>query len=106
MTMVLSAVGTVASSALSGVGGEMGRRSSERLFGLLSRAHPEEEEAATGSGECGRWTPALPVTESEQRTATLSLTEVAGQSPEFARELMEWARERGECGRDPQRRRP
>lgn len=93
MTMVLSAVGTVASSALSGAGGEMGRRSSERLFGLLSRARPEDEEAVTGSGEGGGQTPALPVTESEQRTATSSLAEVARRSPEFAREVMEWARE-------------
>ncbi|MFI9586575.1 NB-ARC domain-containing protein [Streptomyces sp. NPDC052236] len=93
MTMVLSAVGTVASSALSGAGGEMGRRSSERLFGLLSRARPEDEEAVTGAGESGGQTPALPVTESEQRTATSSLAEVARRSPEFAREVMEWARE-------------
>jgi tetratricopeptide (TPR) repeat protein len=97
MGMVFSAVGTVASGALSGAGGEMGRRTSERLFGLLSRTgtRPGEEAgagAARRSAEDERQ-PVLPVTGPEQRAAALRLVEVAGSSPEFAREVAEWVRE-------------
>lgn len=92
MSMVLSTVGTVASGALSGAGGEMGRRASERLHGLLSRARTADEGAGTGSAG-GEEQPTLPVTEQEQRAAALRLMEVARRSPEFAREVAEWARE-------------
>ncbi|MFD8719350.1 tetratricopeptide repeat protein [Streptomyces sp. NPDC059629] len=85
MGMVLSAVGTVASGALSGAGGEAGRRTSERLYDLLSRGR-----AATGSGPGPA---ALPVTESERTAAASRLLELARTSPEFAREVTEWARE-------------
>ncbi|MFJ8492431.1 tetratricopeptide repeat protein [Streptomyces sp. NPDC094038] len=84
MGMVLSAVGTVASGALSGAGGEAGRRTSERLYDLLSRGR------ATGSGA---GTPALPVTEAERTAAAARLLDLARSSPAFARELTEWARE-------------
>ncbi|KPI02816.1 NB-ARC domain protein [Actinobacteria bacterium OK074] len=99
MSVVFSAVSTVASGALSGAGGEMGRRTSERLYGLLSRARSE------GSGEPGTagagprpdggdsWAPTLPVTDSEQREAARWLLEVARRSPEFAREVTEWVRD-------------
>ncbi|MFF6980322.1 NB-ARC domain-containing protein [Streptomyces sp. NPDC008343] len=90
--MALSAVGTVASGALSGAGGEMGRRTSERLCGLLSRARTEDGGAGTGSGD-GEQQPTLPVTESEQLAATLRLMEVARRYPEFAHDLAEWVRE-------------
>ncbi|MDG9718826.1 NB-ARC domain-containing protein [Streptomyces sp. DH24] len=92
MGMVLSAVGTVASGALSGAGGEMGRRTSERLFGLLSRTRTGPGEAGPGSAD-GERQPTLPVTEPEQTAAALRLVEVARSSPEFAREVAEWVRE-------------
>ncbi|MDX3452311.1 tetratricopeptide repeat protein [Streptomyces sp. ME02-8801-2C] len=90
--MALSAVGTVASGALSGAGGEMGRRTSERLCGLLGRARTEDGGAGAGSGG-GEEQPTLPVTEQEQRAAALRLVEVARRSPEAAREVAEWVRE-------------
>ncbi|MDO0936777.1 tetratricopeptide repeat protein [Streptomyces sp. DG2A-72] len=92
MSTALWAVGTVASGALSGAGGEMGRRTSERLYGLLGRARTEDEGAGTGSGD-GEQQPTLPVTGLEQMAATLRLMEVARRSPEFARDLAEWVRE-------------
>ncbi|MEU9188010.1 NB-ARC domain-containing protein [Streptomyces sp. NPDC048484] len=96
MSVVLSTVGTVASGALSGAGGEMGRRTSERLHGLLSRARAEDEggrgRAGTGSGE-GEPGPTLPAGEPEQTAAALRLMEVARRSPEFAREVAEWVSE-------------
>ncbi|WP_369359656.1 NB-ARC domain-containing protein [Streptomyces sp. cg2] len=93
MDMVLSAVGTVASGALSGAGGEVGRRTSERLYGLLSRVRTEDGEADADSGGGGRHQPTLPVTELEQTAVALRLLEVARSSPEFAREVAEWVRE-------------
>ncbi|MEU2714951.1 hypothetical protein [Streptomyces sp. NPDC007205] len=91
--MVLSAVGTVASGALSGAGGEMGRRASERLYGLLSRARADGGAgAAAGSVDGGERRPALPVTEPEQTAAALRLTELARSSPEFARDVAEFRR--------------
>ncbi|MEU5089092.1 NB-ARC domain-containing protein [Streptomyces sp. NPDC021356] len=101
MGVVLSAVGTVASGALSGAGGEMGRRSSETLFGLLNRARAEQgasartaprsgEPRAAGPRAVAGAAPTLPVTEDEQRAAASWLTEVARRSPEFAREVAQW----------------
>ncbi|MGV4982846.1 NB-ARC domain-containing protein [Streptomyces sp. NRAIS4] len=91
--MVLTAVGTVASGALSGAGGEMGRRTSERLCGLLGRARAEQREVSGGPGGSGQQAPTLPGTEAERRQAALWLTEVARRSPDFAAELAEWLRE-------------
>ncbi|CAL2064201.1 hypothetical protein GPN2_13181 [Streptomyces murinus] len=85
--LVFSAVGTVASGALSGAGGEMGRRISERLHGLLGRAGSEPGTPA------GQQVLVLPVTEHERRAAALQLVELAHSSPEFAREVREWVRE-------------
>ncbi|WP_129311748.1 tetratricopeptide repeat protein [Streptomyces sp. L2] len=79
--LVLSAVGTVASGALSGAGGEVGRRASERLYGLLGRT------GADGGD------PTLPVTGAERTAAAARLLEHARSSPEFAREVREWVRE-------------
>ncbi|MET9144149.1 NB-ARC domain-containing protein [Streptomyces sp. NPDC004042] len=100
MGVVLSAVGTVASGALSGAGGEMGRRTSETLFGLLNRARDEQGTVAAAPGRAagvradgapgGGRAPTLPVTESEQRAAALWLTEVARRSPDFAGEVARW----------------
>lgn len=92
MSVALSAVGTVASGALSGAGGEVGRRASERLHGLLSRGRTADGGAGAGSGG-GEERPTLPVTEQEQRAAALRLVEVARRSPEAAREVAEWVRE-------------
>ncbi|MEU8824847.1 tetratricopeptide repeat protein [Streptomyces sp. NPDC048636] len=91
--MVLSAVGTVASGALSGAGGEMGRRASESLYGLLSRARSQEDGAATSAADGELRPPTLPVTDAEQRTAALRLAEAARSSPEFADAVAQWARE-------------
>ncbi|MEW2624659.1 NB-ARC domain-containing protein [Streptomyces sp. NPDC048106] len=87
MDLVFSAVGTVASGALSGAGGEMGRRISERLHGLLGRAGTEP------GAPSGQQVLVLPVTEHERRAAALRLVELARTSPEFADELREWVRE-------------
>ncbi|BCL29732.1 tetratricopeptide repeat protein [Streptomyces aurantiacus] len=92
LSLVLSTVGTVASGALSGAGGEMGRRTSERLYGLLSRARTADGGAGSGSGG-GEEQPTLPVTEQERTAAALRLVEFARRSPEFARDVAEWARE-------------
>ncbi|WP_240656759.1 NB-ARC domain-containing protein [Streptomyces sp. V2] len=78
--MATSAVTTVASGALSGAGGEAGRRISERLYGLLSRARPGE--AAT-----------LPVTEAECADAARDLDELSRRSGELAEEVGAWLRE-------------
>ncbi|MFI2202481.1 NB-ARC domain-containing protein [Streptomyces sp. NPDC020192] len=88
--MALSAVGTVASGALSGAGGEAGRRISERLYDLLSRGRAGDD---SGSAEGGSSRPALPVTERQQTEAARQLLELARRSPEFAREVTEWVRE-------------
>lgn len=86
MGMAFSAVSTVASGALSGAGGETGRRISERLYDLLSRGR-------AGADGDGLRAPALPVTEPERTAAALQLMEIARSSPELAREVSEWVRE-------------
>ncbi|MER6068594.1 ATP-binding protein [Streptomyces sp. NPDC001817] len=91
--MVLTAVGTVASGALSGAGGETGRRTSERLCGLLGRARAEQQDASGDADGGGRQAPTLPGTDSERRQAALWMTEVAERSPGFAQELRDWLRE-------------
>ncbi|MFM9443327.1 NB-ARC domain-containing protein [Streptomyces acidiscabies] len=78
--MATSAVTTVASGALSGAGGEAGRRISERLYGLLSRARPGE-------------TATLPVTEAECADAARDLDELSRRSGELAEEVSAWLRE-------------
>ncbi|WP_256726636.1 NB-ARC domain-containing protein [Streptomyces acidiscabies] len=78
--MATSAVTTVASGALSGAGGEAGRRISERLYGLLSRAHPGEPAT-------------LPVTEAECADAARDLDELSRRSGELAEEVSAWLRE-------------
>ncbi|MFJ3824181.1 ATP-binding protein [Streptomyces nodosus] len=92
MDMVLSAVGTVASGALSGAGGEMGRRTSERLYRLLDRAPAEPGSAGAGAAGDGQRL-VLPVTDQERTAAASRLLELARTSPDFARELGEWVRE-------------
>ncbi|KUL45129.1 XRE family transcriptional regulator [Streptomyces regalis] len=93
MGMALSAVSTVASGALSGAGGETGRRISERLCDLLSRDRAGGGEADTGAEGGGLRQLALPVTEPERMAATLRLMEIARSSPESARAVTEWVRE-------------
>ncbi len=91
MGMVVSAVGTVASGALSGAGGELGRRTSERLFDLLRR-DPVGDGDGGGEG-AGVDGPTLPVTESERSAAALRLMELVHSSPQAARDVSEWVRE-------------
>jgi tetratricopeptide (TPR) repeat protein len=97
MTVVLSAIGTAASGALSGAGGEMGRRSSEALFGLVRRAMGAsaraDGEASSRTEEDTDQQPVLPVTEDERRVLAARIRDHARRSPEFAREVMQWARE-------------
>ncbi|OIK23287.1 tetratricopeptide repeat protein [Streptomyces malaysiense] len=85
--LVFSAVGTVASGALSGAGGEVGRRISERLHALLGRAGSQQGASS------GQQVLVLPVTERERRAVALQLVELAHSSPESAHEVREWVRE-------------
>ncbi|WP_308310977.1 tetratricopeptide repeat protein [Streptomyces sp. GbtcB6] len=91
--MVLSAVGTVASGALSGAGGEAGRRTSERLYDLLSRGRAGAAGTGTGAAGGDSAAPSLPVTPDQQAAAASRLLEYARTSPEFSREVTEWVRE-------------
>ncbi|MER7186635.1 NB-ARC domain-containing protein [Streptomyces hyaluromycini] len=91
--MVLSAVGTVASGALSGAGGEAGRRTSERLYDLLSRGRAGDAGTGTGADGGDAAAPSLPVTADQQAAAASRLLEYARTSPEFSREVTEWVRE-------------
>lgn len=92
MGMVLTAVGTVASNALAGAGGEMGRRTSERLHDLLSRGGPSGEGGpGPASGSEGVDGLTLPLTGPERTATALRLVELTRRSPELAREVMEWA---------------
>lgn len=93
MSTVLSAVGTVASGALSGAGGEMGRRTSERLCDLLGRGRTGDREPDAGAGRSGPNRLILPVTAPEQTAVAARLEELASASPQFAREVREWVRE-------------
>ncbi|WP_416968649.1 NB-ARC domain-containing protein [Streptomyces sp. 4F14] len=78
--MATAAVSTVASGALSGAGGEAGRRISERLYGLLNRVRPGE-------------TATLPVTEDQCADAVRDLAELSRRSGELAEEVSAWLRE-------------
>ncbi len=97
MSTVVAAVGTVATGALSGAGGELGRRTSERLYDLLNRGG-RDTAAAPGTGEPAaddeapgtRRRPRLPMTGPERAEVAARLLDLARDSPEFARELTEW----------------
>lgn len=91
MTVVQSAIGAAASGALSGAGGEMGRRSSEALLRLVRRM---PEPAETGPGAEGRTDGqmGLPTTEAERRALAARLAEHMDRDAEFAREAMGWLR--------------
>ncbi|WP_431042599.1 ATP-binding protein [Streptomyces sp. P1-3] len=122
-TAVLSAIGTVTSGALSGAGGEMGRRSSEALAGIARRmrrgptaaedgaarddeASPDgassgqgasdpvsRDEASPGAAEDDERQPALPATDEERQELARQLLERSRTSPGFAREVAAWLRE-------------
>ncbi|WEO95191.2 NB-ARC domain-containing protein [Streptomyces sp. FXJ1.172] len=89
--MAVTAVGTVVSGALSGAGGDAGRRTSERLYDLLSRGRRAGHDSR--SAQDGSQRPRLPVTGPEQTEAARHLLELARRSPEFAREVTEWVRD-------------
>ncbi|MFB8178904.1 NB-ARC domain-containing protein [Streptomyces sp. NPDC055966] len=93
MSMALSAVGTVASGAVSGASGEAGRRLSERLCDLLSRGRSGDNSGSAAAGSRLPTPPTFPGTESEQTAAARQLLELARRSPEFAREVTDWVRE-------------
>ncbi|WKX72208.1 NB-ARC domain-containing protein [Streptomyces sp. XD-27] len=102
---VLSAIGTVTSGALSGAGGEMGRRGSEALAGMVRRVRrgptapddgassgaDEDQGASSGADEDQQ--AVLPIAEEEQRELTRWLLDRARNSPGFAGELAAWLRE-------------
>ncbi|MEU5105092.1 MULTISPECIES: NB-ARC domain-containing protein [unclassified Streptomyces] len=94
MAAVASAVGTVTSGALSGAGGEMGRRSSEALAGLVRRMRRQNPAPAPGADS----EPLLPATEEERRELARQLWEGARTSPGLAREVTAWLREAGWLG--------
>ncbi|ARZ70049.1 XRE family transcriptional regulator [Streptomyces albireticuli] len=114
MAAVLTAVETATSGALSGAAGEMGRRTTEGLAGLVRRmwrrgddpggdpASPADPapDATTGDGE-GRppgaagttGAPAVPTDAGERRALAALLIEQARREPVFARDLEAWLRE-------------
>ncbi|MES4902934.1 MULTISPECIES: tetratricopeptide repeat protein [unclassified Streptomyces] len=119
MAAVASAVTTVTSGALSGAGGEMGRRSSEALAGLVRRMRgrdvgpapgpgspgdtgPEptdaEPEASADPGVRADEPPPLPATDEERRELARQLWESSRTSPGFARDMAAWLREAGWLG--------
>lgn len=104
MAAVASAVTTVTSGALSGAGGEMGRRSSEALAGLVRRmrrraADPEPDPGTPEDpGVRADEPPPLPVTDEERRELARQLCESSRTSPGFAREVTAWLRETGWLG--------
>ncbi|MDT0306401.1 NB-ARC domain-containing protein [Streptomyces sp. DSM 44917] len=88
---VLAAVESVTSDVVAGATGEFGRRASEALAGLarrLWRRDGEDGEGGPGDGE-----PVLPETAEERRELARRLLELAGQDPEFARDLEGWLRD-------------
>ncbi|MEU5023894.1 ATP-binding protein [Streptomyces milbemycinicus] len=120
MAAVASAVTTVTSGALSGAGGEMGRRSSEALAGLVRRmrrraadpdpgtpqdpdAEPTDpdldaESADPDPGVRADESPLLPATDEERRELARQLWESSRTSPGFARDVTAWLRETGWLG--------
>ncbi|MFI6475303.1 tetratricopeptide repeat protein [Streptomyces sp. NPDC050516] len=96
MPGVLSAIGNTVSEALSGAGGEMGRRSVEALAGFVYRMRSAAETGgAPDPGASGVDPGFLPVTEAEQRALAAEFGAYARRHPDFARDLVRWARE---CG--------
>ncbi|MEU9349005.1 NB-ARC domain-containing protein [Streptomyces sp. NPDC048278] len=71
----------------------MGRRTSEKLYDLLSRRSSDAEgrDTDTAGGSASR--PSLPVTEPERAAAAAWLMELLSRSPQDAREVREWVRE-------------
>ncbi|NUS84660.1 MAG: tetratricopeptide repeat protein [Streptomyces sp.] len=104
MAAVASAVTTVTSGALSGAGGEMGRRSSEALAGLVRRmrrrdADPEPDPGTPEDrGVRADESPLLPATDEERRELARQLWESSRTSPGFARDVTAWLRETGWLG--------
>ncbi|MDX3230086.1 hypothetical protein [Streptomyces sp. ME19-01-6] len=93
-----SAVTTVTSGALSGAGGEMGRRSSEALAGLVRRmrrrdaapgTEPSDTEPTGPDGHADE-PPLLPATDEERRELARQLWEGSRASPGFARDVTAW----------------
>lgn len=91
MTVVQSAIGAAASGALSGAGGEMGRRSSEALLRLVRRM-PDQGDPGSGAGGGTDGQTGLPTTEAERRALAGRLAEHIARDDEFAREAMSWVR--------------
>lgn len=105
MAAVLTAVETATSGALSGAAGEMGRRTTEGLAGLVRRMwrRGQEDDPApegTGNGD-GRQpgaagttgAPVVPADSGERRALAALLIEQARREPAFARDLEAWLRE-------------
>ncbi|MGO4426004.1 XRE family transcriptional regulator, partial [Streptomyces sp. MCAF7] len=106
MAAVASAVTTVTSGALSGAGGEMGRRSSEALAGLVRRMRRRDADPEPGTTQDpdaeltdpAPEPPPLPATDEERRELARQLWESSRTSPGFAREVTAWLRDSGWLG--------
>ncbi|RLV08840.1 XRE family transcriptional regulator [Streptomyces griseocarneus] len=84
MAVVLPAVGSVTSDAVSGAAGEAGRRMAERLASLTRRMR--------GRGRAGA-PPVVPSDPEARRALAAALVDEAADDPEFAREFTTWLRE-------------
>ncbi|MCC3769706.1 hypothetical protein K6I34_002012, partial [Streptomyces sp. UNOC14_S4] len=78
MAVVLPAVGSVTSDAVSGAASEAGRRMAERLASLTRRAR--------GRGRAGA-PPVVPSDPEARRALAAALVDEAANDPEFAREF-------------------
>ncbi|MEV0261817.1 tetratricopeptide repeat protein [Streptomyces sp. NPDC050617] len=85
MTAVLSALNTVGQGAMSGAAGELGRRTSEGLAGLVRRLWHRDGGAPDDP-------PAAPADDDERRRLAALLIEEARREPGFADDLAAWLR--------------
>ncbi|MEV0277919.1 NB-ARC domain-containing protein [Streptomyces sp. NPDC050610] len=89
MTAVLSALNTVGQGAMSGAAGELGRRTSEGLAGLVRRLWHRGED---GSPDDSTGPLAAPADDAERRRLAALLIEEARREPGFADDLAAWLR--------------
>ncbi|MFH8985569.1 ATP-binding protein [Streptomyces varsoviensis] len=83
-TAVLSALNTVGQGAMSGAAGELGRRTSEGLAGLVRRLWHRGDDGVTRF--------AAPADDDERRRLAALLIEEARREPGFADDLAAWLR--------------
>ncbi|MFE7118910.1 ATP-binding protein [Streptomyces sp. NPDC057654] len=89
MTAVLSALNTVGQGAMSGAAGELGRRTSEGLAGLVRRLW---HRGGSGAPDDPTAPLAAPADDDERRRLAALLIAEARREPEFADDLAAWLR--------------